>query len=482
MLKKHTSGFTLIELLIVIGILAILAAAVVLIMQPLMRLKETRDSARMQDLTSLDQTISILQTQTLGLPLGTSSVVYVSLPDTSATCANLGLPTLPSGYIYNCVTAANLRDTDGTGWIPINFQSSSVTTFNGLPVDPINTTSTGLYYRYIPNATTYHLEALLESNKYISLGGSDGGSSPAAFEKGTNKTLMPAIFPTGYVKVPGNSAFGTSDFYVMQYEAKYDKSGDGIGDNSTTYSCIASSGDGWDWSDAGCATGGQGVVSSANGSPIVSITHTQAVAACAAQGAHLLTNDEYMTIARDAEQQGANWTSGTVGTGYLFNGNSADLTRGYDGADPEKGTNRNPRAKYVLSNKSEIYDLAGNVWEHVQRSVNNQGDNTSAIALPACSDSAAAWGYCDYGSTTAPYVTSWTADVVRNLVGPSNTSWDVLKGMGRVYTYKNGTGQGTSIFLRGACWSCDMYSGAFALNLGWGTADALTQVGFRCAR
>ncbi len=475
-------AFTLVELLIVIGILAILTAAVVIVLNPGERLKEARDSQRIQDLTSLDKTIQILTTQNHNLSMGTSSVVYVSLPDTSSTCANLSLPTLPSGYTYNCITAANLRNTNGTGWVPINFQSSSITAFNALPIDPVNSTSSGFFYRYTPGGS-FHLEALLESDKYVSLAASDGGTSPVAFEKGTDKTLMPVVFPTGYVKVPGNSSFGTSDFYVMQYEAKYDKSGDGVGDDATAYTCIADAGDGWDWRDTGCATGGQGIVSSPNGSPIVHITHAQALAACAAQGAHLLTNDEYMTIARDAEQQGVNWTSGIVGTGYLFNGNSADTTRGYNAAtDPDKGTNRNSRAKYILCNKAEVYDVPGNVWEHVQRSTNNQGDNTSALGLPPCSDGVAGWGWCDYGSTASPYVTSWPADIDFNLVGPSNVAWDYAKGMGRIYTYKNGTSQGTTIFARGSRWDAGAATGVYALGLYWGVASTAQYLGFRCAR
>ncbi|TRZ78202.1 LamG domain-containing protein, partial [bacterium] len=119
--------------------------------------------------------------------------------------------------------------------------------------------------------------------------------------------------PTGYVFVPGNSTYNTSDFCVMQYEAKYDKSGDLDGDNATTYSCIANSGDGWDWRDSECATGGT-VVSTANGSPIVHITHTQALTSCPV-GDHIITNDEWMTIARDAEQVNANWTNGEIGDG-----------------------------------------------------------------------------------------------------------------------------------------------------------------------
>ncbi|MFA7201893.1 MAG: type II secretion system protein, partial [Candidatus Paceibacterota bacterium] len=45
--NQSTSSFTLIELLIVIGILAILTAAVVIVLNPTELLKQGRDSTRM---------------------------------------------------------------------------------------------------------------------------------------------------------------------------------------------------------------------------------------------------------------------------------------------------------------------------------------------------------------------------------------------------------------------------------------------------
>jgi hypothetical protein len=78
-----------------------------------------------------------------------------------------------------------------------------------------------------------------------------------------------------------------------------------------------------------------------------------------------------MTIARNADQRDANWTSGTKGIGYLFNGNSSDTSRGYNGPDPDKGTNRNQRASLILSNGSRIYDFSGNVYEHVLVDIND---------------------------------------------------------------------------------------------------------------
>ena len=52
-------GFTLVELLIVIGILAILTAAVVVVLNPAELLKQARDSQRFADLDSVKSAIAL---------------------------------------------------------------------------------------------------------------------------------------------------------------------------------------------------------------------------------------------------------------------------------------------------------------------------------------------------------------------------------------------------------------------------------------
>ena len=136
--NPHSSSFTLIELLIVIGILAVLMVAVVVAINPAEYLRKSRDAKRVTDITSIDKSIGILEALDAISSYGTANTVYVSLPDTSSTCANLGLPTLPTGYSYNCVIEANLKNTDGTGWIPLDFNSSGVVQLSTLPIDPTN--------------------------------------------------------------------------------------------------------------------------------------------------------------------------------------------------------------------------------------------------------------------------------------------------------------------------------------------------------
>jgi len=62
--------------------------------------------------------------------------------------------------------------------------------------------------------------------------------------------------------------------------------------------------------------------STASGTPWVSITQTAAASACSALGSgyHLITNTEWMMLARDAEAVASNWSGGSVGSGVLARG------------------------------------------------------------------------------------------------------------------------------------------------------------------
>ncbi len=489
-------SFTLIELLIVIGILAILTAAVVIVLNPAELLRQGRDSTRMTDVASVADAMKMLQTQSETVfTNSTASTVYISIPDpSSATCASLGLPTLPSGYTYHCVPSASSTAVDGTGWIPINFIASTVQSLSKLPLDPTNSSSSNLYYAYVaqPTTQTYTVYATtLESAKYQNTPSIDGGISTIAFERGSNPGLMPPQFPYGsWVKVPGNSTFGTSDFYVMKYNAKCFSTSTNLPYNTpsaaydTGYRTYADS------SYPCTNANGKYMTSAPSGFPIANISHTTALTYCASIGAHLLTNDEYMTIATNAAAQGNNWQGGVVGTNYLYSGHNdnapayaleagSDDSNGYFG---ETNIGGNQRRTFLLSNNQVIWDMAGNVWQHVQRSTNNVGDATNAMSLPACSSGTAAWGWCQYGNSATPYLSSWTSDVAQNKVGPPTTSWNSSQGMGQVYTYQNGISQGTTVFLRGATWFYGSNAGAFALLLSWGAGGTNGYVGLRCAR
>jgi type II secretory pathway pseudopilin PulG len=195
---KNKLSFTLTEMLIAVGILAVLSVTVLLTLNPQDLIKQSRDSQRLSDLTNLSKAISLYEADTGGKGfMGTSSVVYVSIPDTTSTCANLGLPKLPSGWSYHCVSSSTLQNIDGTGWIPINFNNLSFgKTLPKLPIDPINTVSSGNYYTYTYDngVSKYELNANLESSKYKQqLAINDGGDNPSTYEISSNLSITPNI-------------------------------------------------------------------------------------------------------------------------------------------------------------------------------------------------------------------------------------------------------------------------------------------------
>ena len=97
--KKNPSGFTLIELLIVIGILAILATVVLLVINPAQMIKQSRDGNRLAEINQINKALLIFQS--FGgdsTNMGAHNKVYVSLPSSQADCSDLGLPALGGGY------------------------------------------------------------------------------------------------------------------------------------------------------------------------------------------------------------------------------------------------------------------------------------------------------------------------------------------------------------------------------------------------
>ena len=195
---KDQSSFTLIELLIVIGILAILVASVIVILNPAQLLAQARDSKRQQDLSALNQALQTITALDQTLSFGSSSVVYTSLPDSSSTCGSWGLPSLPSGWNYHCVSTTTLQNTDGTGWIPVNFKTTGVVSLSALPTDPQNTSSTGLYYTYVTGGS-YELNGILESSKYRNNTALTKLNLPGVLSYGSNQSLSPLYNTSGLV-------------------------------------------------------------------------------------------------------------------------------------------------------------------------------------------------------------------------------------------------------------------------------------------
>ena len=229
----------------------------------------------------------------------------------------------------------------------------------------------------------------------------------------------------------------------------------------------------------------------ATGTPWVSIYQDVAKAECEKIGAHLITNAEWMAIARDIEAQDENW----VGTGTArvlkmgnVGSNTNDSTAWYalGSADFEgntkTGTNRDSDspARLVLSNGQSIWDFSGNVWEWVDDKFDCGVEECPASLMPQPATAS-------YREFTA--ITSW-GKYSRTEIAPSG-SYNSTQGTGQIYTTNNfaysseppaGYNSTIHAFVRGGDWGNGANAGVFALALSHSPSGSDPSFGFRCAR
>lgn len=153
--------------------------------------------------------------------------------------------------------------------------------------------------------------------------------------------------PSGYIPVPGNSTFGTSDFCIMKYDAK---NVSGI------------------------------VVSQPSGVLWESITQTNAISLAASSCAtcHIPTESEWMTVAANVLSVSTNWSGGSVGKGYIYSGHSDNNpntdglgsdTNDANGYFGESSPTLDQKRTLTLTNGAVIWDFAGNMWQWTQGTV-----------------------------------------------------------------------------------------------------------------
>jgi prepilin-type N-terminal cleavage/methylation domain-containing protein len=155
-------GFTLVELLVVIAIIAVLAGISFVVFRGISA--QGRDGTRIEDLTSIVRAIQIAEQDN-------SDPAKVLCFNTTAPCSGDSHP-----------VGGNTKNTDGTGWVLVNFDAKNIATFNNLPVDPLND---GTYhYIYKSDGLNFEVDAVLESMTYKSKMGDDGGNDANMYEAG----------------------------------------------------------------------------------------------------------------------------------------------------------------------------------------------------------------------------------------------------------------------------------------------------------
>lgn len=155
-------GFTLLELLLTFSIFAVLAAVILVAINPLQQLGKARDAIRKQDVSALTRAIQAYHTE--------------------------NYPNLPAvGITYISTDGAPPKDAAGSGWIPTDLSIQ----VKNLPVDPLNN---GIYfYRYYAASGDppgrFKIDARMEADSQAAA--YDGGIDDDLYEVGTDKTLLP---------------------------------------------------------------------------------------------------------------------------------------------------------------------------------------------------------------------------------------------------------------------------------------------------
>lgn len=279
--------------------------------------------------------------------------------------------------------------------------------------------------------------------------------------------LEPCSNLAGFVLVPGNGYFNTSDFCVMKYEAKIAGNDNG----NTTYSASMVP------------------ESRTSGTPWVGISQSQAAASAAkvagCTDCHIMTEAEWMTLMANILSVPSNWSSGVVGSGYLYQGHvnnspANSLAAGSDsqptfgitgGTGSVSGTNS--QRTFTLSNGNVVWDIIGNVREWT----NLTGDSS---LLPA--------GYgdlrtiTDWGGLTFPTVGPLNSiAALSDAMNPnfaSATNWIADNGMGRFFGYSGSSIDGS---VRGGDWASTSDAGAFYIDLSNSASLQVASIGFRVA-
>mgnify|MGYP001626226715 CR=1 FL=1 len=223
-------GFTFIELLIVLGLITALISIFIYFINPVEILKKHRDIQRMNDLKALEIAINTYISSNPYADLdgyfdntgkGESfQSIYVSVP-VDKELIPFATITDGLGNIWNIIqnsSSTNLRNIDGTGWLPINFTEMKYYPISYLPVDPLNSYNLGYFYTYVfdRKTKTFELNAKLEY-KIFNKGeaqdvvSKDGGSDNEVYETGSNKCI-----------IIGNNLYGTiSTTTCKEYTENY---------------------------------------------------------------------------------------------------------------------------------------------------------------------------------------------------------------------------------------------------------------------
>jgi len=532
---RWRKAFTLVELIIVITILAILATIAFISFQGYT--SKSRDANRASTAKNIETWLSLFQAKSWVYPIqstwatislwATGVTVQWNLDESIARVINLNeVPRDPKTWEpYNYIS-----DTKGRGWkvlyylentpdyafLTQSFAESEARTpiVKGewpwvlLDMDlKMIQTGTGVDLFWAQSWTTYTI--LVKDDIKIPWTGLELWWWFQNFAEKWGRLEAPKTCPEWYIPVPWNAEFMQPWFCVAKYEMGDENitipnTCDGMGCPSVAENTLYQT----DWNTVKYSSTGT-LVSKAWLYPIVNISQTQAIAECQRIGKHLITNNEWMTIARNIEANPLNWSWGVVWIGGIYRGitwenpetlwcqtknSSGSWTRTYVSRAWSTDTTKwwsskwadcDSKRQHKLSNGEVIWDLAGNVREHVNGRNTMNTDNIGTMNANACGTSwTAGWSWYSFtNNTTTDNVTQ--CDFINGYsykrYGPKISYMNASNGIGRIYSYNTNNTTVDKVFLRGGGAYNSVYSGVFAMHLGWVATDQSHGVGFRCS-
>lgn len=289
------------------------------------------------------------------------------------------------------------------------------------------------------------------------------------------------VCPLNFILVPGSSTYGTSDFCVAKYEMRQYNTALG-----TTYA-YSSTNLNYPISRAGNIPW----VNISQNNAIINATHTLVstqnstgdnVTECPTNTCHLITEAEWMTLAQNVLNQGINWSSGVVGTGYIYRGHrdnspatalAADDNdnNGYANTGDNSVSGNDQKRTLKLSNDEVIWDMSGNVSEWTAGTVTGTQPTDGSLAMW--------WSGLQWSAVKSRG--SLVIDPTAAGTGiPGASKWDMNNGIGYVYTCDSACTSVTHAFIRGGYWNIGIYgAGVLSLDLTYGSNNYLPYVGFR---
>jgi len=276
-------------------------------------------------------------------------------------------------------------------------------------------------------------------------------------------------------------------FYVMKYEAKaYDtSSGSFKGDGGSSNN----------WADTDVEPRSVAANKPWRKISFSDSSYYDAVEACESLSnenydVHLVTNREWMTVARQVEQTDSNWVDTSDGSDANVGDSGAGIYRGNSGASTEldvdlsdkpnaAGDGGEEQRTHELANGEVVWDYSGNVrqWVDIEEDGSALGDNDNEDWRVTDSGDNQYWdeisGFRNGFSRNSG---SESGNDLKRELGPIDDSWGQSEGTG--YLYDDYTEPRAA--LRGGRWGYGDYAGVFyAYSTSPGSTSSFS--GFRCS-